>query len=126
MQSRYTLNVRKFPVAHTAAVIYSAAAGQSVGGLYYAFFISTPADITETLNHLTTDSVTATLENPAAAQPEQVGPDVNPLTGLPEADPNTLNRRPIVVKISNAPPLVHPGLGSARLIWYSSIMSKVD
>jgi hypothetical protein len=45
--------------------------------------------------------------------------NVNPLTGLEVADPNILNRRPIVTKISNAPPLVRPqsGIGQADLVF---------
>ncbi len=37
--------------------------------------------------------------------------NVNPLTGLPVDDPNTLNRRPIIVKVSNSPALVRPQSG---------------
>lgn len=52
---------------------------------------------------------------PAATFPD----DVNPLTGLTVADPAVLERRPIVVKISNAPPLVRPqaGLNQADLVF---------
>ena len=43
--------------------------------------------------------------------------DVNPLTGL-RADASTLNRRPLVVKVSNAPAAVRPqaGLSSADIV----------
>jgi hypothetical protein len=40
--------------------------------------------------------------------------DVNPLTGLPVADVTILERRPIVVKISNAPALVRPQAGLSQ------------
>jgi hypothetical protein len=45
--------------------------------------------------------------------------DVNPLTGLVVDDPAALQRRPIVAKISNAPPLVRPqaGVGQADLVY---------
>lgn len=45
--------------------------------------------------------------------------DVNPLTGLSVEDESTLNRRPIVAKISNAPPIVRPqsGIGQADLVF---------
>jgi hypothetical protein len=45
--------------------------------------------------------------------------DVNPLTGLTVADISVLNRRPIVVKISNSPALVRPqfGIGQADLVY---------
>jgi hypothetical protein len=53
-----------------------------------------------------------------------IGPDefpegVNPLTGLVVDDPAVLLRRPIVAKISNAPPLVRPqaGLNAADLVY---------
>ena len=44
---------------------------------------------------------------------------LNPLTGLEIGDVGQLERRPIVVKISNAPPLVRPqaGLGAADLVF---------
>lgn len=46
--------------------------------------------------------------------PPAFAPDVNPLTGLTVADPALLDRRPIIVKISNAPPLVRPQAGVAE------------
>ncbi|MBL8152706.1 MAG: DUF3048 domain-containing protein [Anaerolineae bacterium] len=54
----------------------------------------------------------AIVENLAAA-------GINPLTGQPAANPGDLERRPMVVKISNAPPLVRPqaGLGSADMVF---------
>lgn len=64
--------------------------------------------------------VTATF----AQTSDLVGPDsypngINPLTGLPFVDATASNRRPIVVKISNSPPLVRPqaGLGEADLVF---------
>lgn len=46
--------------------------------------------------------------------PQDFPPEINPLTGLP-ADPALLERRPLIVKISNAPAIVRPqaGLGQA-------------
>lgn len=69
--------------------------------------------------HLTTETPSAKLENPAAVGPDQFPSNVNPLTGLPVDDPSVLNRPPIVVKISNAPPLVRPqaGIGAADLVY---------
>ena len=67
-----------------------------------------------------------TSENMILPQPIEgaVGPLVypdmiNPLTGLIVTDPAILLRRPIIVKISNAPPLVRPqaGIGSADLVF---------
>lgn len=54
-----------------------------------------------------------TLDLPAAA------PMINPLTGRAPADPGVLERRPLIIKISNAPPLVRPqaGLGAADLVF---------
>jgi hypothetical protein len=51
--------------------------------------------------------------------PETYPAGVNPLTGLIAADPSVLNRRPIDVKISNAPPLVRPqaGIGAADIVY---------
>jgi hypothetical protein len=44
---------------------------------------------------------------------------VNPLTGLPMSDPSLLKRRPLAVKISNAPNVVRPqaGIGQADLVF---------
>lgn len=59
-----------------------------------------------------------------AAPPTPIGPgayppNVNPLTGLPVDDPAVLDRRPLLIKISNAPPVVRPQscLNSADLIF---------
>ncbi len=53
-----------------------------------------------------------------------IGPDsypegINPLTGLPVEDADVLNRRPLMVKIINAPPEVRPqsGLMEADIVW---------
>ncbi|MEZ4670184.1 MAG: DUF3048 domain-containing protein [Anaerolineae bacterium] len=80
---------------------------------------STPFPVSETLHHLTTETVTATLENAALVNLPTLTPEVNPLTGQIVADAAVLNRRPIVVKISNAPPLVRPqaGIGAADLVF---------
>ncbi|MBN1311913.1 MAG: DUF3048 domain-containing protein [Anaerolineae bacterium] len=45
--------------------------------------------------------------------------DVNPLTGLAVTDPNVLNRRPLLIKISNEKPDVRPqsGLSFADHVW---------
>jgi hypothetical protein len=46
-------------------------------------------------------------------------PDVNPLTGLKVSDPAVLERAPLAIKVSNAPPSVRPqaGLDKADLIF---------
>lgn len=54
-----------------------------------------------------------------------IGPDsypegINPLTGLAVDDPESLNRRPLLIKISNFPPLVREyqiGLNDAEVVW---------
>jgi hypothetical protein len=60
----------------------------------------------------------------ATPAPEAIGPEsypenVNPLTGLVVDDPAVLQRRPLLVKISNAPPVVRPqsGTSSADLVF---------
>lgn len=44
---------------------------------------------------------------------------INPLTGLPVSDPAALNRRPLLIKVSNFPPYIRPqsGLNSADMVW---------
>jgi hypothetical protein len=54
-----------------------------------------------------------------AVGPFDFAPAVNPLTGLHVDDPAVLKRRPLAVKISNAPALVRPqaGIGEADLVF---------
>jgi hypothetical protein len=81
---------------------------------------ATPAAPTETVTP--TDAPTPTVTSTSTPLPEptstpippvMIGPDsypenVNPLTGLTVANPSALERRPLVIKISNAPPVVRP------------------
>lgn len=55
---------------------------------------------------------------PGLTGPDEFPPGVNPLTGLP-GDPAALARRPLIVQISNAPPMVRPqaGLGTADAVF---------
>jgi hypothetical protein len=83
------------------------------------------AESTPTVTPMTPTAIppTATPGPTPIPLPGQIGPafpeNVNPLTGLMVADPETLNHRPIVTKISNAPPLVRPqaGLNAADLVF---------
>ncbi len=56
---------------------------------------------------------------PGAIGPEQYSPQINPLTGLAVSDPVVLDRRPLAIKISNAPASVRPqaGLSQADLVF---------
>lgn len=74
----------------------------------------------------TIENTGITLETPledkvidGAIGPGKFPENVNPLTGLEVEDPAVLDRRPMVVKISNAPPLVRPqaGIGQADLVF---------
>ncbi|MBW4439324.1 MAG: DUF3048 domain-containing protein [Pleurocapsa minor GSE-CHR-MK-17-07R] len=51
--------------------------------------------------------------------PPNFAPNVNPLTGLPVADITALARRPLIVKVSNAPDVVRPqrGIGAADVVF---------
>jgi hypothetical protein len=82
-----------------------------------------PTAITS-ISDTTTEFPAPTIEIAAPPIAGAIGPDsfpvtVNPLTGLPVEDPAVLERRPMVVKISNAPPLVRPqaGIGEADLVY---------
>jgi hypothetical protein len=77
---------------------------------------------TETPTPLLTD--TPTLAPTPLYPPEGYGPanfpaDVDPLTGLKVADPALLNRRPMVIKVSNLPRTVRPqwGLSLADIVF---------
>lgn len=63
--------------------------------------------------------ITQQLTNPNAIGPVDFPDDVNPLTGQTVADPALLDRRPVIVKVSNAPPLVRPqsGIGEADIVY---------
>lgn len=76
----------------------------------------------------TNEPAQPTITEPTAAptlipSPGLIGPqfaaNVNPLTGLMVADPAVLDRRPMVVTISNAPPMVRPqsGLNQADMVY---------
>lgn len=67
-----------------------------------------------------TPTPTATPEPVALFAPADFGADRNPLTGELVADPDTLQRRPIAVKLSNSPPeYTRPqaGLNQADLVF---------
>lgn len=60
----------------------------------------------------------------ATPLPDSIGPDIfpaniNPLTGQMVNDPNVLERRPLAIKVSNAPDSVRPqaGLAQADLVY---------
>ena len=63
--------------------------------------------------------VASNIEKNLAVGPDNFPPDVTPLTGLTVEDPAVLQRNPVLVKISNAPPLVRPqaGIGAADLVF---------
>jgi len=67
--------------------------------------------------HLTTETPVAKIETTPTF--EEFPADVNPLTGLQVNNPSILNRRPQVIKISNAPVLVRPqaGIGAADIVF---------
>lgn len=79
------------------------------------------ATTTPTARGTATPSPTPT---PTATPTDWLGPftfpaSINPLTGLPLADPDRTSLRPIAAKISNAPPLVRPqnGIGQADVVF---------
>ncbi|MCC6904637.1 MAG: DUF3048 C-terminal domain-containing protein [Anaerolineae bacterium] len=74
----------------------------------------TPAEPQET----PTPAPTATV-SPSQIGPANFAPDVNPLTGLRVEDLAVLNRRPLLIKISDYPDVVRPqsGLSFADHVW---------
>lgn len=84
--------------------------------------LNSPPDGTPVTSENTPEVTPPTLEipiAPGAIGPREYPPNVNPLTGEAVADPAVLNRRPMVVKVSNAPALVRPqaGIGAADLVF---------
>jgi hypothetical protein len=79
--------------------------------------IPTPtATATETATPLPTATFTAT---PSSIGPS-FAPNVDPLTGLPVADINLLERRPMAIKVSNFPPDLRPhsGMSFADMVFH--------
>jgi hypothetical protein len=79
-------------------------------------------------------TVTATYVSPALIPtpadmvgPYSFPPGVNPLTGLPVDSSDTLNRRPLAIKISNAPDSVRPqaGIGDADLVFEHYVEARL-
>lgn len=69
-------------------------------------------------------TATPTLYPESTPIPSEIGPEiypqgVNPLTGLYVADPSLLERRPVMIKVSNYPAYLRPhsGLSYADLVW---------
>ena len=77
-------------------------------------------------------TITATPQTTMALPADGVGPydfppGINPLTGLPVDSPDVLNRRPLAIKISNAPESVRPqaGIGAADLVFEHYVESHL-
>ena len=86
---------------------------------YTGFRTAADGDVTFAPTAMSTPEPTETpISIPGLIGPE-FPPNVNPLTGLTVDDPAILERRPMVVKISNAPPLVRPqaGLNAADIVF---------
>ncbi|NDJ78423.1 MAG: DUF3048 domain-containing protein [Chloroflexi bacterium] len=66
-----------------------------------------------------TPTATPQVMPPDVLGPFHFPPGYNPLTGLPAEDPTAMDRRPLAVKISNAPEVVRPqaGIGEADLVF---------
>jgi len=82
--------------------------------------VSTQAPTPRPTEPAATEAPTAT----ATPIPQPVGPtgfpaNVNPLTGLVVSDPKVLDRRPVLVKVSNFPAIgrPHAGLSSADIVF---------
>ncbi len=76
--------------------------------------------------------ITATPIRVAMIPADALGPDefpsnVNPLTGLRVDDPAVLHRRPLAVKISNAPDTVRPqaGIGAADVVFEHYVEARL-
>ena len=88
------------------------------------FSLASVNDFSQQTNDNTVPTPTSIPTSTPAPIPEAIGPyefasNINPLTGLPVEDEANLNRRPIIVKVSNSPALVRPqsGIGQADLVW---------
>lgn len=80
--------------------------------------VSEFADAPETPSAVSTEESVLSIPD-GLIGPENFPPDVNPLTGEQVSDPALLARRPVLVKISNAPAVVRPqsGLNRADLVF---------
>jgi hypothetical protein len=77
---------------------------------------ATPEATSEATPH-STETPLPTVEG--STGPRDYPPDVNPLTGQTVENPQVLQRRPVVVKVSNSPALVRPqaGIGQADHVY---------
>jgi hypothetical protein len=77
--------------------------------------IPTASSVSDDPYALSDDSQSSNLE----AAPTPLSEVINPLTGLPAADPALLDRRPVMVKVSNFPRLgrPHAGLSFADIVF---------
>lgn len=75
----------------------------------------------ESTVHISEDSAAASKNEGGAGNPEETSAPavINPLTGLPAAEPELLKRRPVMVKVSNYPRegRPHAGLSSADIVF---------
>lgn len=79
-----------------------------------------PPNAIPTIDTATTVPINLPTPTPAGPfGPTGFPPNVNPLTGLVVSDPAVLNRRPILIKVSNESPDVRPysGLSFADHVW---------
>jgi len=82
-----------------------------------AFFEATP--ITESVSKAVSATMAAINTAKPVITPSAQSTVINPLTGLPVADPSLLDRRPVMVKVSNFPRLgrPHAGLSFADIVF---------
>jgi hypothetical protein len=82
-------------------------------------YTPTPA-VTDTPTPTQTPQPTATPDYPPEGYgPSNFPPEVDPLTGLKVTDPSRLERRPLIIKVSNLPRTVRPqwGLSLADIVY---------
>ena len=105
-------------------LFFFACSGDTAAVAPTSTYIPRPEVVVPPLASPTPAPATPTLAPSPTPTPEhsiitEFAPDVNPLTGIQVADPSVLERRPLAVKISNAPAVVRPqaGLSYADLVF---------
>lgn len=105
------------PVAPTLTTDQQTAVAQTLTAIPTA---TLPAIATPTFTATPTQTATpAPVQEPVVIGPEEYGEGVNPLTGLKVENPELLNRRPVIMKISNhqIEYKPHSGLSAADIVW---------
>lgn len=85
--------------------------GENASDSLYADAAPTPLSLPTVTLPTPVPTETPIIPTATVPPPPTVPPVINPLTGLPQADPSLLERRPMAIKVANYPRYVRPQSG---------------